>query len=277
MLKDGVNYGFDIPQDIKFNFAEFKQKRDENIKGLNGVYERNWNHENIDLVQGTATFKSQREIEVDTKDGEKVVYTAQHILIATGGFPLKPLDIPGADLGITSDGFFDIEDLPKKMAFVGAGYIAVELAGVMNAIGVETHMFIRGDTFLRNFDPMVQETLTQRYIDAGITIHKNHKGFKEIVSLKEGRGEEKLLQVIANDGQVTEFNELLWAIGRSPQIEKLNPAKAGVKQGPRGHIQVDEYQNTNVNGVYALVRILRRRVYPNDTSFKGQSICENIK
>lgn len=137
ILKDGVHYGYDIPQDIKFNFADFKRKRDENIKGLNGAYERNWNRENIDLVHGTASIKGPKEIEVVKNDGGKVTYTAPHILIATGGYPTKAEGVPGADLGIDSDGFFDIEDLPKKMAFVGAGYIAVELAGVCNAIGVE--------------------------------------------------------------------------------------------------------------------------------------------
>lgn len=252
MLKDGVHYGYDIPKDIKFNFAEFKRKRDENIKGLNAAYERNWNREHIDLVKGTATFKSQQEIEVAIQGGENVLYSAPHILIATGGYPIIPQGIPGADLGITSDGFFEIEDLPKKMAFVGAGYIAVELAGVMNAIGVETHMFIRHNTFLRNFDPMVQETLTQRYIDAGVIIHKNHKGFKEVVRLREGKGEAKLLKLIGNDGEEFEVNELLWAIGRAPEIKKLDPAKIGVKQGPKGHIVVDEYQNTNIDGIYAL-------------------------
>ena len=138
------------------------------------------------------------------------------------------------------------------MAFVGAGYIAVELAGVMNAIGVETHMFIRGDTFLRNFDSMVQETLTRRYEDAGVKIHKNHKGFKEIVGLKEGSGREKLLKLIGNDGEELEVNELLWAIGRAAEIETLDPAKVGVKRTKKGHIEVDEYQNTSVEGIYAV-------------------------
>ena len=252
MLKDGVHYGYKIPQNIEFNFAEFKKKRDANIEGLNGAYERNWSREKIDLVRGTATFKSQKEVEVSLEDGEKVVYTAPHILIATGGYPIKAQDIPGAELGITSDGFFDIEHLPKKMAFVGAGYIAVELAGVMNAIGVETHLFIRGNTFLRTFDPMVQETLTQRYEDAGVIIHKKHTGFKEIVGLREGQGEDKLLRLVESNGEEMEVNELLWAIGRAPEIEKLDPVKIGVKLTGKGHIEVDEYQNTNVEGVYAV-------------------------
>ena len=252
MLKDGVHYGYKIPQDIEFDFAEFKKKRDANIQGLNAAYERNWSRENIDLVRGTATFRSQKEVEVDLEDGKKVLFTAPHILVATGGYPNKPYDIPGAELGITSDGFFDIEHLPKKMAFVGAGYIAVELAGVMNAVGVETHLFIRGETFLRTFDPMVQETLTQRYEDAGVIIHKNHKGFKEVVRLREGKGEHKLLRLVENSGEEMEVNELLWAIGRAPEIDKLDLGRIGVKLARKGHIEVDEYQNTNIEGVYAL-------------------------
>lgn len=209
MLKDGVHYGYDIPQDIKFDFAKFKAKRDADVKRLNGAYESNWNKENIDLVHGTANFKSQKEIEVELPDGQTGLYSAPHILIATGGLPIKPQDIPGAELGITSDGFFDIGKLPKKMAFVGAGYIAVELAGVMNAIGVETHIYMRGNTFLRNFDPMVQETLSRRYEDAGVIFHRNHKGFKEIVSVKAGTGNDKLLRLVDKDGTETEVNELL--------------------------------------------------------------------
>ena len=247
MLKDGVHYGYDIPKDIKFDFAAFKKKRDDDVKRLNGVYERNWSRENIELIHGAATFHDKKTIEVDGAE-----YTAPHILIATGTYPILPKDVPGAEYGISSDGFFDIEQLPKKMAFVGAGYIAVELAGVMNAIGVETHMFIRGETFLRNFDPMVQETLTKRYEDAGVVIHKNHKGFKEVISIKEGKAGQKELKVVDPDGTTLEVNELLWAIGRAPEIDKLNPVKIGVKQKPKGHLDVDEYQNTSVEGVYAL-------------------------
>lgn len=247
MLKDGVHYGYDIPRDIKFDFAAFKKKRDDEVKRLNGAYESNWNRENIDLIHGTAVFKDKKTIEVDGTE-----YTAPHILIATGGHPVLPTDIPGAEHGISSDGFFDIEELPKKMAFIGAGYIAVELAGVMNALGVETHMFIRGDTFLRNFDPMVQETMTKRYEDAGVVIHRNHTGCKELISVKGGEPGQKELTVVDNNGTELQVNELLWAIGRTPEIEKLNPAKIGIKQKPTGHIVVDEYQNTSVEGVYAL-------------------------
>lgn len=253
ILKDGVHYDYDIPKGIKFNFAEFKRKRDEEVARLNGVYERNWDRDGVDLIHGTATFTGPKEISVEpVGGGEKALYTAPHILIATGGHPTFPKDIPGSELGISSDGFFDIEELPKKMAFVGAGYIAIELAGVMNAIGVETHLFIRGDTFLRSFDPMVQQTLTKRYEDAGVVIHRSHPGFKEIISVKEGKGADKVLKLIGNDGTELEVNELLWAIGRAPETEALDLPKLGMKLGPKGHIVVDEYQNSSIDGIYAL-------------------------
>jgi len=159
--------------------------------------------------------------------------------------------IEGAQFGITSDGFFDIEKLPKKIAIVGAGYIAVEMAGMLNAIGVEVHMFIRGETFLRNFDPMIQRTMTKRYEDVGIVIHKNYKTMERVDIVSEGNGSEKVLNVTIA-GETMEFNELLWAIGRAPETESLELAAAGVKLGERGFISVDEFQNTSSAGIYAL-------------------------
>lgn len=176
-LKDEIHYGYNIPQNITFELAEFK-KRDAVIRGLNDAYERNRKRENIEPIQGTATFKSKNELYVVLQDGSKAVYSAPHIVIATGGCPVRPKDIPGAEYGITGDGFFDIEKLPKKIAFVGAGYIAIKLAGVMNTIGVATHMLIPGETFLRNFNPTIQRTLTKRYDDAGVKIHKITKESK---------------------------------------------------------------------------------------------------
>lgn len=120
-LKDSVYYGYDTSPNIPFNFTKFKQMRDASIKGLNGAYERNWSREQIDLVHGTATLISPREVEVEVKGGQKSYYSAPHILIATGGYPVMPKDTPGWEHGISSDGFFDIEELPKRMAFVGAG------------------------------------------------------------------------------------------------------------------------------------------------------------
>lgn len=253
MLRDGVHYGYDIPQNIPYDFGHFKRTRDAVIKRLNGIYENNWGKEGIDLVHGTARFSGKKELEIELQDGTgKTRVTAPHILIATGSTPIIPQDVPGAEFGISSDEFFDIEDLPPKIAVVGAGYIAVELVGVLNAIGVETHMFIRGDTFLRKFDPMVQETMTKRYEDVGVKIHKHHAGFEKVERLSDGTGKQRVLKLTGKDGEVFEVNELLWAIGRAPQVKELGLSQVGVKQDGNGHIVVDEWQNSSVDGIYAL-------------------------
>lgn len=250
-MEIGKHYGYDIPENIKIDYNHFKNTRDAVIKRLNGAYERNWGREGIDLIHGRARFVEPKVIEVGLEDGTTGRYTAPHILIATGGRPSLP-KVPGAEHGITSDGFFELEELPPKVAVVGAGYIAVELAGVMNAVNVETHMFIRGEQFLRKFDPMIQKTMTERYEAAGVRMHRNHTGFKEIKLLRDGKGKDRLIQLVCQDGTVLEVNELLWAVGRAPEVEDLRIDIPGVKLSPSGHIVVDEYQNTSVEGVYAL-------------------------
>ena len=246
------NYGYEIPDNVSMNYNHFKKTRDAVIKRLNGAYEGNWGREGIDLVQGRAGFVEPHTIEVKLADGSGTArYTAPHILLATGGRPSVPA-VPGAEHGITSDGFFELEELPPKIAVVGAGYIAVELAGVLNAVDVETHMFIRGETFLRKFDPMIQKTMTDRYEAAGVKIHRSHGGFKEVQLIRDGKGKDRLLKLISHDGSEIEVNELLWAVGRAPEIEDLNLEIPGVKLNLGNHVLVDEYQNTSVEGIYAL-------------------------
>ncbi|KAJ5089302.1 Glutathione reductase [Penicillium argentinense] len=228
-LEIGKHYGYDIPENIKKDYTHFKNTRDAVIKRLNGVYENNWSREGIDLVHGRARFVEPKVIEVANIDGSVSRYAAPHILIATGGRPNIP-----------------------KVAVVGAGYIAVELAGVMNASDVETHMFIRGEHFLRKFDPMVQKTMTDRYDAAGVKLHRNHSGFKEVQLIRDGKGKDRLIKLISHDGSELEVNELLWAVGRAPEVEDLQIDIPGIKLNPSGHIGVDEYQNTSVEGVYAL-------------------------
>ncbi|KAJ4508058.1 Glutathione reductase [Exophiala dermatitidis] len=256
-IKAGKHYGYNFDNGYTFDFKSFVEKRDARIKVLNGAYENNWAKEGIDLIHGSATFVSEHEMEVKPHDGsEPFRITAPHITLATGSYATTPKGIPGSEYGITSDEYFQIKHLPKKMVFVGAGYIAVELAGVMNAIGVETHIFIRHNTFLRKFDPMIQETMTKHYEDMGVHVHRNHPGIKEVIQLQAAADasdpREKQLKLIMNDGTEMITNELLWAIGRSPEDRGLGLDKIPIKRTESGHIAVDKYQNTSVNGVYAI-------------------------
>ena len=200
-------------------------------------------------MHGRAHLLSKSEVEVVLDDGSKETIRAKKILLATGGHPNIPKNIPGAEYGITSDGFFDIEKRPDKVALVGAGYIAVEMAGMFHHLGSETHLFIRHDKFLRSFDPIIQDKIIGEYERQGIIIHRNS-------SQSKVEKTDKGLKLHYSDAQTKEgtldLDCLLWAIGRNPEVEDLGLDKAGVKQNERGQIIADAYQNTNVDEIYSL-------------------------
>ncbi|KAF3903825.1 hypothetical protein AA313_de0206935 [Arthrobotrys entomopaga] len=249
-IHDAVGYGFHLEQKAPFDWNAFKHKRDAYIKRLNGIYERNLDKDSVEYISAHASFVSRNEVSLRSTDGsgESKTIKAKKILIATGGYPLIPKTVPGAEYGITSDGFFELETLPKRVALVGAGYIAVELAGIFNALGSETHLFIRGETVLRKFDPMIQEVLTNHYEKIGIRIHRGSREFSKVEKTSTG----SLLIHIDGGEQQLEVDTLLWAIGRAPLIEGLGLEKVGVETDDLGMIKVDEYQNTKIDDIYAL-------------------------
>jgi len=248
-IKEAKRYGFSVQQTAPFDWPTFTKKRADYVKRLNGIYEKNLNNDKVEYLHGTASFQDQHTVKVTLDDNSEVSIKAKKILVAVGGYPNIPGGIEGAEHGITSDGFFELQQQPKKVAVVGAGYIAVEMAGMLHALGTETHLFIRHDTFLRTFDPMVQEKVTAEYERQGIHLHKQSSQSK----LEDvGNGQKRLHYKDQNGEGTLEIDTVLWAIGRSPEIEKLNLDVTGIKLNDKGHIPVDEYQNTNVPHIYAL-------------------------
>ncbi|KAF3765484.1 hypothetical protein M406DRAFT_78289 [Cryphonectria parasitica EP155] len=251
-MHDAKAYGFSIEQTAPFDWSSFKKKRDAYILRLNGIYERNLGNDKVEYVHGWARLLSRNEVEVTLDDGTKETVRAKKILVAVGGNPTIPPTIPGSELGVDSDGFFDIAELPKKVALVGAGYIAVEFAGMFNALGVETHLFIRHDTFLRNFDPMVQDAITAEYERLGVHLHKGSSQSK--VEKDESSGKLSLHYKDKKDGEAVlrDLDHLIWAIGRTPATKGIGLEEAGVKLNDKGYIEVDEYQNSSVDNIFAL-------------------------
>jgi glutathione reductase (NADPH) len=248
-IKHSKRYGFSVKEEAPFNWNYFKNKRDAYIKRLNGIYVTNLRNERADQIHGRATFLNKNEVEVTLDDGSKQIVKGKHVLIATGGHPTIPTDIPGSELGITSDGFFELEHQPKKVAIIGAGYIAVEFAGLFNALGTETHLFIRHDTFLRSFDPVIQEKLVAEYVRQGIHIHKQ-SGVTKVEDIGDGI---KKVHYKDADGEGTlDVDSLIWSIGRTPETRTLGLDKIGITLDKKGSIVVDNYQNTNLENVYAV-------------------------
>ncbi|KAJ7853627.1 glutathione reductase [Mycena olivaceomarginata] len=232
----------------KFDWATFKPQRDAYIRKLNGIYASNFEKEGVENHHGFGRLTSANTVEVTRPDGQKYTLNTDNICIATGGHPVIPSDkeIPGASLGIDSDGFFALEEQPKRVAVVGAGYIAVELAGVFNALGSETHLVIRGETVLRTFDPAIQDVLTPWMEKTGVNLHKSSK----VVKVEGEKG--KTLKVTTDKGETIEVDALVWAIGRKALTENMGLQELGVKLNSKGDVVVDEYQNSNVKGITAI-------------------------
>ncbi|BFZ54302.1 Glutathione reductase [Savitreella phatthalungensis] len=253
-LREAPEYGFtDVRHDAKsFDWSMIKNKRDSYVKRLNGIYEKNLDKDSVEWISGYAKFTGKPgEVEVDMHDGSgKKTVSAKKILIAVGGAPNKPSGIPGAELGINSDGFFELEKQPERVLIVGAGYIAVEFAGIFNALGSQTHMFIRHDKFLRPFDPLVQDTIVENYENDGIKLHRKTNATK---LEKTSSGRINVTYKSEYDGESSiEVDTVIWAIGRTPETDRLNLESVGVKTNKSKYVEVDEYQNTNVENVYAL-------------------------
>ncbi|KAF2635872.1 glutathione reductase-like protein [Massarina eburnea CBS 473.64] len=249
-FKDAKAYGFRNFEQPTFDWPYFKNKRDAYVKRLNGIYENNLNRDKIDHVQGRAKFIAKDEVEVALEAGGTQRIKAKNILIATGGRPKVP-NIPGAELCINSDGFFDLEDRPKSIATSGAGYIGVEMSGMLHALGTDVHFFIRGQKLLRTFDPMIQDAVTKEYERQGVKLHKGSQ-ITKVEDIGNGLKRVTYQETETKNESTVEVECVLFATGRDPEIEDLNIKELGLSLNEKNHIKTDEYQNTNVDNIYAI-------------------------
>lgn len=237
------DFGFDISNN-GHNWQELLKGRQQYINNILAWYETLMNDLDITHIQGHAKFINRHTVEVDGKH-----YTADHILIATGGKPFV-LPIPGADLGITSDGFFERQERPQHVCIIGGGYIGVELAGVLNALGSKVCLTMRthDKDFIPQFDCTLREILMEEMIKAGIRIESGNSTIESLIREKNNN----LSLHWGNGNKLTGFDTIIWAVGRSPNIDGLNLDTAGVAHDRHGFIQTDEYQNTSTEGIYAV-------------------------
>jgi glutathione reductase (NADPH) len=238
-LTDARDYGFHAAS-TQHAWSVLKAKRDAYVARLNDIYARNLATQRVRLLRGAASFVDAHTLEVDG-----VRLTAPHIVIATGGKPSRP-PLPGAELGITSNEFFEIERLPRRVAVVGSGYVACELADAFRELGSEVELFIRKHALLRHFDSMLGNSLLREMRAKGVAVQEN---VIPAALVEDAQGK----TLVASDGRrFAGFDALLWAIGREPNVASLALRRAKVAQDAQGHVRTDEFQNTNVDGVYAI-------------------------
>ncbi len=263
VLADAGDYGFEVEVGAN-DWAALKRGRDAYIERLNGIYARNLKAKGVTHVQGRARFVDARTIEVN---GDRL--TAPHIVIATGGAPTLPA-LAGAELGITSDDFFALEQRPRRVAIVGSGYIATELAGAFHELGSAVEIFIRKDRLLSHFDTMLGKSLMRETRAQGMLIHEHVVP----AALKEHEGAKTL---VAEDGrEFPGFDCVLWAIGRTANVAELNLESAGVVVDDMNFIVTDEFQNTNVRGIYAIGDVTGRAALTPVAIAAGRRLSERL-
>jgi len=246
-------FGYEVPEEAgKLDWGALKEKRDAYVKRLNGTYASGWEKLGIEMFMGLASFVDKNTVKLQLVDGGEKVLTAPKIVIACGGEPAMP-DIPGTEFAISSDGFFDLKTQPRKVAVIGAGYIAVEMAGILHGLGSETDLFFRGETVLRKgFDPFIVETLMGEMKAHGPNLKGNS------LPVRVEKATDGTFTYVTKDAKTGEeqthlgYDCVLMAIGRKPVTDLLALDNAGVFLNPQGFIIVDEYENTNVEGLMAI-------------------------
>ena len=234
-----ADYGYTIGE-TSFDFKTLRKNREAYIERSRQAFSNNFNRNGVDYIEGYARFVDKNTVEVN---GEHI--RAKHIVIATGSYAFVP-NVPGSELGGTSDDVFAWEELPESVSVIGAGYIAVELAGVLHALGVKTDLFVRKGGPLRGFDQGTVEVLVEEMKKNGQPLH-THKVPQKLEKLDNGD-----IQIHFEDGTTHTSQKVIWAVGRKANVQQLNLEAAGVALNERGFIQVDEYQNTTTPGIYAL-------------------------
>ena len=240
VLEHAKHYGFDV--EVKgFNWNAIKTARDAYVTKLNAIYGRNLANSGVEKIRGHARFVNSNTVAVNGKQ-----YQARHILIATGGHPTLPA-LPGAELGITSDGFFELEEQPRQVAVVGAGYIATEFAGVLDNLGSDVTQVLRKGKILRTWDHDLHDLVMQEMEVSGIKF-ETHFQSNSLERQRDGS-----LTLHSQDGrQIDQLDCVIWAIGRQPNTTDLDLPKAGVAVDKSGYAVTDLFQNTNVEGIYAV-------------------------
>ncbi|MES9945788.1 MAG: glutathione-disulfide reductase [Candidatus Thiodiazotropha sp.] len=257
--------GFGIPAHRgATDWAKLVEGRQGYIENINRYWDGYVAQLGVTHIQGHARFIGPGEIEVDGQ-----IYAAEHIVIATGGHPIVPA-VPGAELGITSDGFFALSEQPRRVAVIGGGYIGVELAGMLAALGSQVTVVALEARLLEVFDPMISQVLMSEMQKQGVDLRLSF----QVAGLTETH------EGIALDGvhgeRLDGFDTVIWAVGRAPNTAALNLQATGIDMPGNGIVPTDAYQNTNVPGIYAIGDITGRTPLTPVAIAAGRRLAERL-
>jgi glutathione reductase (NADPH) len=242
-LELAEGYGWSGFENAKFDWKAFIAKKDVEIARLSGIYVTNLKNAGAELLHGRAVLKDAHTIEITGQDARTV--TADKILIAVGGWPSLPDDVPGCEHAISSNEAFHLPQLPKSIVVVGGGYIAVEFAGIFAGMGSQVTLAYRGPNILRGFDDDIR---------AHVAEEMTKRGVKVVLSTQHERIEKAEDGFISHltDGLAVHSEQVMFATGRKPKVDGLGLETAGVKLNDKGAIEVDEFSRTSVENIWAI-------------------------
>lgn len=259
---DAPNFGWQKTP-TSFDWATLLENTHAEINRLNGIYQTLLTNAGVKLIHGRAKLIDPHTIEIEGQH-----HTAANILIATGGQPRR-LQIPGAQHALISDDIFHLPKLPQRLLILGSGYIGVEFAGIMHGLGVQTHLVQRGTHILNHFDHDIRQHLQNEYTKKGIHIHTN-------TSLARIDKQPHNLQATLTNGTKLLVDEVLLAIGRTPNTQNLGLEKIGVKQDPHGAILVNDQFQTNIPHIYALGDVINRANLTPVATAQGMALARTL-
>lgn len=238
---DAAGFGWTVGE-TSFDWSTLIKRKDAEIDRLNGLYIKNLERHNVEVIQSRAEIQAPHRIWLSREERH---VTAKYILVATGGRPNMPQDLPGVEHLITSNEVFHLDTMPDRVVVVGAGYIALEFACIFKGLGAEATVLYRGEEILRGFDDEIRATLHEEMEGRGITIITED-------NLASVEKHDNGLTVKTIAGRTLQADQVLSAIGRSPYTNGLGLNKVGVELGRNGAIKVDEYNRTNVDHIFAV-------------------------
>ncbi|WOL12932.1 glutathione reductase, cytosolic [Canna indica] len=249
-FQDSRNFGWELSDQIDYNWKKLLHNKTQEITRLNGIYKRLLSSAGVTMIEGEGKLIDANTVEVTEPDGTTKQYSTKHILIATGSRAQR-VNIPGKELAITSDEALSLEDLPKRAVVLGGGYIAVEFASIWRGMGVEVDLFYRKELPLRGFDDEMRAVVAKNLEGRGIRLHPG-------TNLSQLQKTEDGIRVLTDHGDELTADVVLFATGRLPNTNRLNLQSAGVEIDQTGAIKVDEYSRTNVPSIWAVGDVTNR-------------------
>lgn len=249
-FEDARNFGWELNENINFNWKKLLHNKTQEITRLNGIYKRMLGNAGVKMFEGSGKVIGPHEVELTQMDGTRLSFSAKHILIATGGSAHR-INIPGWELSITSDEALSLEELPKRAVVLGGGYIAVEFASIWRGMGATVDLFYRKELPLRGFDNEMRIIVANNLEVRGIKLHPT-TNLKELIKTEDG------IKVVTDQGQELMADVVLFATGRTPNTKRLNLQAVGVELDSSGAVKVDEYSRTNIPSIWAIGDVTNR-------------------